>query len=103
MIGANENHCGRLNCRCTHTEGCERGFVHIRYLDEEIKTRKGEKIVVERWYDGVQFCSVCNAERAHIQQTSMSTQEIGQRLRGLSSYKNTENYEKQEAGKTRTL
>lgn len=103
MIGANQNHCGGLNCRCTHTEGCERGFIHVRYLDEEIKTRKGERIVVERWYDGVQFCSVCYADRAHIQQTSMSTQEMGQRLRERSSYKNTENYEKQEAGKTRTL
>ena len=103
MLGTNENHCRRINCRCTHTEGCERGYIFVRYLDTKVVIRKGVETKIETWYDGVQFCSVCDPERAHIQRTSASSEEMQQRLRERSSYKNTENYEKQEAGKTRSL
>jgi len=103
MLGTNENHCRKVNCRCTHTDGCERGWIHVRYSDTKIVTRNGVETKVETWYDGVQFCSVCDPERAHIQRTSASSEEMAQRLRERSSYKNTENYEKQEANKTRTL
>ena len=103
LLGQNQNHCGKLNCRCTHTEGCEKGFIHIRYLDHQERMNKGEKIVVEKWYDGVQFCSVCNYERAAIQNTSVSTEEMGQRLRERSKYKHAENYDNKESEKTRTL
>lgn len=103
MLGTNENHCRKINCRCTHTEGCERGYIFVRYSDTKIVIRKGMETKIVTWYDGVQFCSVCDPERAHIQQTSASTEEMQQRLRERSSYKNIENYEKQEANKTRTL
>lgn len=102
-IGRNQNHCGRLNCRCTHTEGCERGFISLRYADYQEKIVKGEKIEVVTWYNGVQFCSVCEPERAHIQNTSITSEELGQRLRERSKYKHAENYENKESEKTRTL
>lgn len=103
LLGRNQNHCGRLNCRCTHTEGCEKGYISIRYVDRQEFIKKGEKITKEVWYDGAVFCSVCDPERAHIQQTSTSTEEMGQRLRERSKYKHAENYEQKESEKTRTL
>jgi hypothetical protein len=103
LLGNNPNHCGRLNCRCTHTEGCEKGFIAIRYVDKQEKIRQGQKIVVETWYDGVHFCSICDPERAHIQQSSQSSEEMGQRLRERSKYKHAENYEQKESDKTKTL
>lgn len=103
LLGNNQMHCGRVNCRCTHTEGCEKGYIWVRYLVKEEKNRKGEKIVVETWYDGVQFCSVCDPERAHIQKTSKSSEELSYRLGQRSKYKHAENYEQTESEKTRTL
>ena len=98
-----DNHCGRAGCFCTHTNGCERGYIFIRYKDTKIVKRKGEEIIKETWYDGVTFCSNCDAQRAHIQKTSVTSEEFGQRLRERSKYKSAENYETQEANKTRTL
>jgi hypothetical protein len=56
---------------------------NIRYKDSVKKMHKGEEIVVETWYDGVRFCPVCDPERAHIQNTSTSSEELGQRLETL--------------------
>ena len=82
---------------------CENGFIQIRYKDSVKKMYKGEEIVVETWYDGTRFCPVCDPKRAHIQNTSTTSEELGQRLRELSHYKSAENYDKQEASKTRIL
>lgn len=103
LLGNNQMHCGRINCRCTHTEGCEKGFISVRYLDRTEKIRNNEKVIIETWYDGVYFCNVCDPERAHIQQTSTSSEEMAHRLRERSKYKHAENYEQQEVAKTRTL
>lgn len=103
LLGNNQMHCGRINCRCTHTEGCEKGFISIRYVDKQEKIRNGERITIETWYDGVQFCSVCDPERAHIQQSSTSSEEMAHRLRERSKYKHAETYEQKESEKTRTL
>jgi hypothetical protein len=103
LLGNNPMHCQRINCRCTHTEGCERGFIYIRYAHITERIVNGEKNSTETWYDGVRFCPVCDPERAHIQKTSTSSEELGYRLRERSKYKHAENYENQEAQKTRTL
>lgn len=96
-------HCGRINCICTHTDGCIKGFIHGRYEDrKEIKTSTGLK-TVRTFYDGVLFCPTCDPERAHIQNTSRSSEEMAQRLRERSRYKAEENYNNNEASKTRTL
>ena len=97
------NKCNRLDCRCTHTDGCERGYIYLKYLDRQEKMFNGEVRIVEKWYDGVRFCQVGDTERAHIQATSTSSEELGQRLRNRSQFKHAENYETQEASKTRTL
>ena len=98
-----DNHCGRAGCRCTHTENCERGWIFITYKSKDKKRINGKEIVVEKEYEGVQFCPVCDPERAYIQSTSQSTTEMHQRLRERSNYKQAENYEKQEQGKTKVL
>lgn len=103
MLGQNQNHCRRPNCRCTHTDGCERGFISVIYVDEKVRYVNGEKKTVRTQYDGVEFCEVCDPERAYIQKTSKSSEELAERLRARSSYKSAENYERTEASKTRTL
>lgn len=96
-------HCGRVNCICTHTEGCEKGFISVRYPDrKEINTKEGKK-VVETWYDGVLFCPTCDPERAFIQTHARSREEFFHKLQERSKFKATENYEKSEESKTRTL
>ena len=96
-------HCGKVNCICTHKDGCVKGFIHTRYADKRyINTPDGQK-VVETWYDGVLFCPTCDPERAHIQKTSRSSEELNQRLQERSSLKSNDHYDKEEASKTRTL
>lgn len=96
-------HCGRVNCICTHDNGCVKGYIETRYsVKRYINTPDGQK-VVETWYDGVLFCPTCDPERAHIQKTSRSSEEMNQRLRERSSLKSSDYYDKEEASKTRTL
>lgn len=96
-------HCGRINCICTHTGGCVKGFIDTRYVDRKEVIRNGEKKVVETWYDGVLFCPTCDPERAYIQNTSRTSEEMAKRLRERSSFKQEETYKNNESSKTRTL
>jgi len=95
--------CQRINCYCTHSDGCVKGFIHIRYVERKKIMRDGVQNEIETWYDGVRFCPVCDPERAYIQTTSSSSEETGERLRNRSQFKYSENYEKSETSKTRTL
>ena len=65
--------------------------------------RDGVQNTVEIWYDGVRFCPICDPERAHIQNTSTTSEEFAERLRNRSSLKSSDNYDKEEATRTRTL
>ena len=95
--------CERINCICTHTEGCDRGFIFTRYKDVKELNVNGEKKTIETWYDGVLFCPTCYPERAFIQRTSATSEEMQHRLRERSHLKATENYEKSEERKTNVL
>jgi uncharacterized Zn finger protein (UPF0148 family) len=93
----------RNACPCKHVD-CVKGFIHTRYVStKEIKTREGEVKTVETEYDGVLFCPTCDPERAFIQRTSASPEEMRERLANRSPIKAKENFEKEEASKTRTL
>lgn len=98
-----DNRCVKSTCFCTHTDGCEKGFIWVRYKHTEKRVRHGEEILIETWYDGVRFCPVCDPERAHIQETSKSSEEMAERLHARSPRKSAENYDKEEATRTRTL
>ena len=65
--------------------------------------RDGVQNTVEIWYDGVRFCPICDPERAHIQNTSTTSEEFAERLRNRSTLKSSDNYDKEEATRTRTL
>ena len=46
-------HCGRAGCRCTHTEGCDHGWVEMpAYVDP----------VTKQTYQPVQPCPMCRPE-----------------------------------------
>ena len=98
-----DSKCNKINCICTHTDGCEKGFIFIRYCDKKIIMQNSVQTTVETWYDGVRFCPICDPERAHIQTTSTTSEEMQQRLRNRSSLKSSDNYDKEEATRTRTL
>lgn len=95
--------CHRVNCLCTHTDGCVKGYIETRYKVVEKRIRNNEPITIEKWYDGVKFCPVCDPVRAHIQETSRSSEEMADRLRALSPNKRAENYEKENEARTHTL
>ena len=97
------NKCAKINCYCTHTDGCDRGFIFVRYKHTEKKVRDNKEILTETWYDGVRFCPVCDPERAHIQNTSTTSEEMAERLRNRSTLKSSDNYDREEATRTRTL
>ena len=97
------NACSKPECRCEHTK-CDFGWIYGTFVTEDIKnTRNGEKIVVKTEYEGVKFCPTCDPERAHIQETSATRDEMARRLNERSTHKRAEIYEKQEAEKTRIL
>jgi guanylate kinase len=95
--------CNREGCLCEHTD-CDNGYIFTTYVTKtERKARNGEEIVVETEYEGVLFCPQCDPQRAHIQSTSSSSEEMARRLNERSPIKRAEIYEKQEASKTRIL
>lgn len=95
--------CKREGCLCEHTD-CDNGYIFTTYVTKtENKARDGKVIVVEKEYEGVLFCPQCDPERAHIQNTSSSSEEMARRLNERSPIKRAEIYEKQEANKTRIL
>ena len=72
--------CKREGCKCSHTD-CDNGYIFTTYVTKtENKARNGEKIVVETEYEGVLFCPQCDPQRAHIQSTSSSSEEMARRL-----------------------
>ena len=98
-----DNHCMRNACPCKHVD-CVKGFINTTYVStKETRTREGEIKTIEIEYEGVLFCPTCDPERASIQRTSASSEEMRERLNNRSSLKAKENFEKEEASKTRTL
>jgi len=98
-----DNHCMRNTCKCKH-EDCVKGFIFTRYVStKETRTKEGEIKTVETEYDGVLFCPTCDPERASIQRTSASPEEMRERLSNRSQYKTVDNFKKEEASKTQIL
>ena len=97
------NACNKPNCQCQHTN-CDFGYIYVTYVTEDERNgRNGKKYVVKNEYEGVKFCPQCDPDRAHIQETSSSREEMQRRLKERSSANKAEIYEKQEASKTRIL
>ena len=87
-----ENHCGNTGCMCTHTHGCERGWVYGKHYDE----RNVE-------YEGVTPCAMCDPDRYEIFLTSKNRHELFERLRNRGKHQRSQAYQDDEQSKTRTL
>jgi len=87
-----ENHCGNASCECTHTHGCEKGWVYGKHLDEKF---------VE--YEAVSPCPNCDPDRYEIFHTSKSRHELFERLRARGTHTRRKAYEDNDRSKTRTL
>jgi guanylate kinase len=97
------NACKSPTCRCEHID-CDYGWIYGTFVTvEEKNTRKDGKIQIQTEYEGVKFCPQCDPQRAHIQETSSSAEELQRRLSERTTIKRAEIYEKQEASKTRIL
>ena len=98
-----DRHCMRNACACKHID-CVKGFIETTYVStKETRTKEGEVKTIQIEYEGVLFCPTCDPERASIQRTSASSEEMRERLNNRSPLKAKENFEKEEASTTRTL
>jgi len=98
-----ENHCGRSNCHCTHSQGCIKGWIWVEYVDEKKVVRNGIPSITLTTYEGVRPCQNCDPERYEIWWSSKSSFEYHERLRMRSTVNRTKAYENEERDKTRTL
>lgn len=98
-----ENHCGRSNCYCTHSQGCIKGWIWLEYVDEKKVVRNGIPSITLTTYEGVRPCQNCDPERYEIWWSSKSSFEYHERLRMRSTVNRTKAYENEERDKTRTL
>ena len=98
-----ENHCGRSNCYCTHSQGCIKGWIWLEYVDEKKVVRNGIPSITLTTYEGVRPCQNCDPERYEIWWSSKSSFEYHERLRMRSTVNRTKSYENEERDKTRTL
>jgi hypothetical protein len=97
------NHCGKSGCICLHVAPCEFGWIWVETYDEvKVKSPDGTKVRAEK-VEGVQFCPTCSPERAALQRTLKTGQELGEALRARSNATRLKVYEERESGKTRTL
>lgn len=100
-----DNHCGRTGCGCTHTHGCEKGWIWTEYLDEQVVVRNtsGARDVIRRKYEGVYPCSVCDPERYSLLNNSKSREEYHEKLRNRGTYRKQKAYDEDERSRTKTL
>lgn len=87
-----ENHCGNTGCICTHTEGCSKGWILGKHLDEN-----------NVLYEGVSPCPICDPDRYEIFLTSKNRHELFERLRARGTHTRRKAYEEDERSRTRTL
>ena len=101
----NENHCYRTGCICTHTDGCEYGWIWIEYVDEKVIKRNtsGARDVIRRKYDGVYPCPICDPDRYQLYISSKSREEYHEELGNRGTFKKKKAYEENERSETRTL
>lgn len=97
-------HCGKIGCDCTHTQGCEHGWIFGKEPDRKIvHTKDGGTKVVETIYEVVWPCMNCQPEKARIFANSRNRQELQENLRNRSTFTRQKAYDESEERKTRTL
>lgn len=97
--------CQNSSCICTHTDGCEAGWIFQDYWVDSRYKVVDEFAMIEgkRKYEGVIPCRNCDPERWEIWKTSRNSREYHERLMARSTHNRTKAYENEEKSKTRTL
>ena len=96
--------CPKEVCACNHLDPCEAGWVRVTQTEIQVRTlRDGSTKEIEQVYDSYTFCPTCDPERAHILATSKTSEERTRRLANRSQFKVAENYDRENASRTRTL
>ena len=99
-----ENHCKASGCICTHTGGCERGWILGKYTEDKVvKLSNGIDSTVTETFEGVSPCPICDPDRYEIFLTSKSRLELFERLRNRGTHQRSKAYQDDERSKTRTL
>ena len=98
-----EKHCGTSNCICTHTQGCEKGWILGKFTEDKIvKLPNGINSTVTETFEGVSPCPMCDPDRYEIFITSKTRLELFERLRKRGTHQRAKANEDDEKSKTRT-
>lgn len=87
-----EYHCGNAGCICTHTQGCERGWIWGKHLDEH-------GVI----YEGVSPCAICDPDRYELFLHAKNRYELMEKLRSRGKHQRSQAYNESEQSKTKVL
>ena len=97
-------HCGKSSCSCTHSFGCEFGWIWGIEKERKVSRRpNGEEVVVVKQYDVVRPCPNCLPEKAVIFAQASNRRELQEALKKQSLSAKQKDYEETERNKTKTL
>ena len=99
-----ENHCFRAGCRCSHTHGCEKGWIWgISVVKRIVVLKDKTQDIVTQEYDSVSPCPNCDPDRAELFCDSKERHELMDALQNRSTNKRVQYYKDSERNKTKTL
>lgn len=97
------SHCMKPGCLCTHTHGCERGWIWKEYDDQVVYIdRQGKRSTKTIKREGVVPCMNCDSERYEIWLTALTYEDYIEKLQ-KRGYGKKKAYENEENSKTRVL
>jgi len=97
-------HCGKPSCICTHTDGCEAGWVFVQYWVNAHGDQCSEFDTINKIQkEAVVPCQNCDYDRWYIWKTSTTSEEYNERLRARGTHNRIKAYELEESSKTRIL
>jgi hypothetical protein len=99
-----EKHCGVSGCICTHTLGCDKGWILGKFTEDKVvKLSNGISSTRTETFEGVSPCPMCDPDRYEIFITSKTRLELFERLRKRGTHQRAKAYDEDEKSKTRTL
>lgn len=97
-------HCGKPSCICTHTDGCDKGWINVQYWVDSSGNICSEFDNIDKTqHEGAVPCENCDYEKWHIWKSSTTSEEYHERLRARGTHTRIKAYEIEESSKTHTL
>lgn len=97
-------HCGKPICICTHTDGCDAGWITSDYWVDRDGVRCEEFDNIQKTkHTGAVPCKTCDYDRWYIWNTSTTTEQYHERLRARGTHTRIKAYETEESSRTRIL